>query len=135
MVEPLRHRQTKGAENRHAQPTATAPHSDSTGAGGADRWYRRLIYNFQPYDGFAPLLTIDRQAFWPTLFTSRTLQPVHVRPPYKAISVEQAMGPPDTALTALTKRDLELDPYMADGGQASIMFCWEGRANCRPGRD
>jgi len=24
------HRQTKGAENRHAQPTATAPHPDST---------------------------------------------------------------------------------------------------------
>ena len=30
MVEPLRHRQTKGAANRHARPTATAPHSYST---------------------------------------------------------------------------------------------------------
>jgi transposase len=30
MGEPLRHRQTKGAANRHARPTATAPHSDST---------------------------------------------------------------------------------------------------------
>jgi hypothetical protein len=30
MVELLRHRQTKGAENRHAQPTVTAPHLDST---------------------------------------------------------------------------------------------------------
>src|SRR5271166_5019815 len=30
MVEPLRHRQTKGAANRHAQPKATAPHSYST---------------------------------------------------------------------------------------------------------
>jgi hypothetical protein len=49
------------------------------GAGGGDRSYRHLIYNFQPYDSFAPLLTVDRRAFWPTLFTSRTLQPVHVR--------------------------------------------------------
>src|SRR6266446_2432880 len=30
MAEPLRHRQTKEAENRHARPTATAPHPDST---------------------------------------------------------------------------------------------------------
>jgi hypothetical protein len=33
MVEPLRHRQTKGAANRYAQPTAAAPHSDSTDSG------------------------------------------------------------------------------------------------------
>jgi hypothetical protein len=84
------------------------------GAGGADRSYRQLIYNFQPYDSFAPLLTIDRRAFWPTLFTSRTLQPVHVLPPYRSIAVEQAMGPPDTALTVPTERDLGLNPYMAD---------------------
>src|SRR5713101_5820824 len=32
MVGPLRHRQTKGAENRHARPTVTAPHPDSTQA-------------------------------------------------------------------------------------------------------
>ena len=30
MVEPLRHRQTKGAANRYARPKATAPHSYST---------------------------------------------------------------------------------------------------------
>jgi hypothetical protein len=84
------------------------------GAGGIGKWYRQLIYNFEPYDTFAPLLTVDRRAFWPTLFTSRTLQPVHVLPPYRAISVEQAMGPPDTALTAPTQRDLGLNPYMAD---------------------
>ena len=29
-AEPLRHRQTKGAANRYAQPNATAPHSYST---------------------------------------------------------------------------------------------------------
>ncbi|MET4804357.1 DUF5985 family protein, partial [Bradyrhizobium sp. LB11.1] len=28
--EPLRHRQTKEAANRYVQPTATAPHLDST---------------------------------------------------------------------------------------------------------
>ena len=33
MVEPLRHRQTKGAANRYAQPKVTAPHSYSTGTG------------------------------------------------------------------------------------------------------
>jgi hypothetical protein len=30
MVEPLRHRQTKGAGNRYVLPNATAPHLDST---------------------------------------------------------------------------------------------------------
>src|SRR5215470_13731322 len=30
MVQPLRHRQTKEAANRYVQPTATAPHLDST---------------------------------------------------------------------------------------------------------
>ena len=30
MVEPLRHRQTKEADNRYVWPTATAPHLDST---------------------------------------------------------------------------------------------------------
>src|SRR6266536_5821232 len=32
MVEPLRHRQTKEADNRYVQPKATAPHLDSTDA-------------------------------------------------------------------------------------------------------
>ena len=30
MVEPLRHRQTKEADNRYVRPTATAPHLDFT---------------------------------------------------------------------------------------------------------
>ena len=30
MVEPLRHRQTKEADNRYVRPTATAPHLNST---------------------------------------------------------------------------------------------------------
>ena len=30
MVEPLRHRQTKEADNRYVWPTATAPHLDFT---------------------------------------------------------------------------------------------------------
>ena len=33
LAEPLRHRQTKGAANRHAQPKATAPHFYSTHSG------------------------------------------------------------------------------------------------------
>ena len=35
MAEPLRHRQTKEAANRYVQPTATAPHLDSTRLGHA----------------------------------------------------------------------------------------------------
>ena len=35
MVEPLRHRRTKGAANRYARPKAAAPHSYSTLPHGA----------------------------------------------------------------------------------------------------
>jgi hypothetical protein len=74
---------------------------------------QRMLYS--PQSGsLAPLLTIDRQAFWPSLFTSRTLQPVHVVPPYLAISVEQAEMPSYRALTRPTPRDLSLNPYLKD---------------------
>ena len=36
-VEPLRHRQTKEAENRYVLPKATAPHLDSTGLNASTR--------------------------------------------------------------------------------------------------
>lgn len=85
--------------------------------GALPPWTRRLVYDFEP-GNLAPLLTMDRRAFWPTLFTSRTLQPVHALPPYREISVEQAEGPPETALTAPTPRDLMFNPYMAN---------WRGR--------
>jgi hypothetical protein len=61
-----------------------------------------------------PLLTIDRQAFWPTLFASRTLQPLHVKPPFLDISVDQAEAPPVTALVRPTQRTLTLTPYVRD---------------------
>ena len=48
------------------------------------------------------------------MFTSRTLQAVHVRPPYLKISVEQAEGPSYKALTHPTERDLLLNPYLQD---------------------
>jgi len=35
MAEPLRHRQTKEADNRYVRPTATAPHLDSTNRVGS----------------------------------------------------------------------------------------------------
>src|SRR6185295_896859 len=41
--EPLRHRQTKEAANRYVQPTATAPHLDSTPSRTA-RWTTRCLY-------------------------------------------------------------------------------------------
>ncbi len=41
MVKPLRHRQTKGAANRYAQPNATAPHSYSTHSGRTPRRFGR----------------------------------------------------------------------------------------------
>ncbi len=57
MVKPLRHRQTKGAANRYARPTATAPHSYSTpegasaidgGSRGARLWRLACERLFQP---------------------------------------------------------------------------------------
>ena len=75
-----------------------------------------LFYDFKP-GSLAPLLTIDRRAFWPGLFTSRTLQPVHVRPAYRAIAVEQSVMPADTALTAPTEKDLLLNPYIGQWQQ------------------
>ena len=76
-------------------------------------WIRRLVYRFAP-GGLEIQLTMQR-VFWPTLFTSRTLQPVHVRPQYNDISVEQAEAPSETALlTAPTSRELALDPYVVN---------------------
>lgn len=85
----------------------------------------RLLY--QPAEGsLAPLLTMERDAFWPTLFTSRTLQPLHVRPPYLAISVEQAEQPKLLALTAPGERDLWLTPYIKDWARTFDYVLVEG---------
>ena len=46
MVEPLRHRQTKEADNRYVWPTATAPHLDSTKTGNAQN--RANVVRFAP---------------------------------------------------------------------------------------
>jgi len=52
MAEPVRHRQTKGGENRYAQPTATKPHLDST--------ERRPFPGGVSYDDSAPIADLDR---------------------------------------------------------------------------
>jgi hypothetical protein len=49
MAEPLRHRQTKEADNRYVRPTATAPHLDST----------RIDKTQYEYNESASLLTPD----------------------------------------------------------------------------
>jgi hypothetical protein len=67
-----------------------------------------------PSGSLAPLLTIDKRALWPALFTSRTLQPVHVISPYRDIAVEQVVLPSYTALLHPTARDLALNPYFVD---------------------
>ena len=56
MAEPLRHRQTKGAANRHAQPKATAPHFYSTQSGhsGSQPWTSQLVKGF----GRRPFATV-----------------------------------------------------------------------------
>lgn len=77
---------------------------------------QRIFFHAEPGVP-VPLLTMDRQAFWPTLFTSRTLQPVHVLPPYLAISVEQSMQPSTRALIHPTVRDLQLTPYVRNWRQ------------------
>jgi hypothetical protein len=73
----------------------------------------RILYRYDP-GMLPPLLTIDRQAFWPALFTSRTLQPVHVIPPYRAIAVEQIELPSYAAFLHPTAHDLYLHPYFVD---------------------
>ena len=52
MVEPLRHRQTKEADNRYVWPTATAPHLDFTKTGNAQ--------NKQMLSALPPLATEER---------------------------------------------------------------------------
>ena len=78
---------------------------------------RQVLRNVDATAHLPALLLLQQHAFWPTMFTSDTLQPVHVRPPYKALSVPQGMLPPATALTAPTARDLALSPYLADWRQ------------------
>jgi hypothetical protein len=88
---------------------------------------RRLLYAAPQYS-FAPLLTIDRHGFWPSLFTSRTLQPVRVRPAYRALSVEQAENPPLSALATPTLRTLSLTPYILNWRSTFDFVLVEGRA-------
>jgi hypothetical protein len=47
MAEPLRHRQTKEADNRYVPPKATAPHLDSTRSGSAGRARQCLLLGVQ----------------------------------------------------------------------------------------
>ncbi len=73
---------------------------------------RRVLYNYHPID-LAPLLTIDRDAFWPAaLYTSKTLQITRVRPAYLPLSIAQGDFPPDTALTQPSAFHIGLNPYV-----------------------
>ena len=54
MAEPLRHRQTKEAANRYVQPTATAPHLDSTRSLRHPLGYQRFkLQTLQDLDSIA----------------------------------------------------------------------------------
>ncbi len=61
------------------------------------------------------LLVIERQAFWPLLFTSPNKQPLRVLPPYDRIAVSEG-APPDYRWLATGTPDdaLPFVPYMAD---------------------
>jgi hypothetical protein len=84
---------------------------DNSASASSPIW--RILYDYDP-GSLAPLLTIDRRAFWPALFTSRTLQPVHVISPYRDIAVEQVVLPSYTDFLHPTARDLALNPYFVD---------------------
>jgi hypothetical protein len=71
---------------------------------------------FVPLDShLGALLTIERKAFWPMLFTMRTKQPLRVLAPYDRIAVPQGK-PPDIGLLADPSRVRPEDEagYLAD---------------------
>ncbi|MBL6456525.1 hypothetical protein JMJ55_14420 [Belnapia sp. T6] len=62
------------------------------------------------------LLTIERHAFWPGVFTHASQQPLRVLPPYEALS-EPAGYLPDVQVLDMTvkpPRNIERPPYMTD---------------------
>jgi hypothetical protein len=64
----------------------------------------------------AALVTIERHAFWPLMFSSDNKQPLEVLPPYKEISVSNGSLPlyQGLALDDIPARDLKNFPYVAN---------------------
>jgi hypothetical protein len=60
------------------------------------------------------LLVIEREAFWPLLFTAPTKQPVKVNPPYDAISLPEGELPWAGGLADLGPATLKWAPYLPD---------------------
>jgi hypothetical protein len=60
------------------------------------------------------LLVIERKAFWPLLFADPRQQPIEVRPPYAALSAQQADLPDWPFHEPPSAADLANAPYLAD---------------------
>ncbi len=60
------------------------------------------------------LLVIDREAFWPLLFSARGKQPIEVRPPYDRIAMAEGWLPSWRELAAPTEAGRHVAPYLAD---------------------
>jgi hypothetical protein len=79
---------------------------------GGDPESRGILYEIDATMHMPALLLLQRHAFWPNLFTSKNLQPVHVRPPYLALSVDQGLLPSAEDLDAPTPADARRLPYL-----------------------
>jgi hypothetical protein len=79
---------------------------------GGDPESRGILYEIDATMHLPALLLLQRHAFWPNLFTSRNLQPVHVRPPYLALSVDQGPLPSAEDLDAPPPAELRRLPYL-----------------------
>ncbi len=79
---------------------------------GGDPRSRLVLDELDATTHLPALVLLERHAFWPNLFSSRTLQPVHVQPRYRALSVEQGVLPTVAELDAPTQADLEDRPYL-----------------------
>lgn len=74
----------------------------------------RRLPGFNRLDFHLPaLLTIERRAFWPYLFTTAK-QPLAVRPPFDRISLPQGMAPSFHELEGPPAPDLYRLPYLID---------------------
>ena len=103
--------------------TVSGPGADKFMAGGnpalqpeAPKGRFLSIIGTPTYWYIAALVTIERHAFWPLLFSSNNKQPLEVLPPYKEISVSTGSLPlyQGLALDDIPARELKDFPYVAN---------------------
>jgi hypothetical protein len=103
--------------------TVSGPGADKFMAGGdpalqpeAPKGRFLSIIGTPTYWYIAALVTIERHAFWPLLFSSNNKQPLEVLPPYQEISVSNGSLPlyQGLALDDIPTRELKDFPYVAN---------------------